>query len=113
MENLKYEIEKVRNALFIEEESDAFEKIIERLEGYEISYGVILNSNERLEKEVNELEEKLMSSKLVNELKNTINLYETTLKRIANYNFCEEDESYEVIKSLQKFAEEVIPKKEY
>lgn len=57
MEDLQQAIETVRNALFIDEESEAFEKIIDRLEGYEIAYNVILQSNERLEKEVEHLKE--------------------------------------------------------
>jgi predicted nuclease with TOPRIM domain len=57
MEDLKESIEMVRNALFIDEESEAFEKIIERLEGYEIAYNTILASNERLEKENKKLKD--------------------------------------------------------
>jgi hypothetical protein len=55
LEDLKESIEMVRKALFIDEESEAFEKIVERLEGYVIAYNVILASNERLEEENKQL----------------------------------------------------------
>lgn len=48
-------IDIVRDALMTDEEEEQFQRIIDRLEGYELAYEVILESNERLEKENEQL----------------------------------------------------------
>lgn len=49
LEDLKPAIEKVRLALFIDDdELDLFNKIVDRLEGYEVAYDTLLKENERL-----------------------------------------------------------------
>jgi hypothetical protein len=54
MENsdLLYAIDIVRDALMTDEEEEQFQRIIDRLDGYELAYSVILNENKRLQEEV-------------------------------------------------------------
>lgn len=51
---MKPAIDKVRLALFIDDDDlEQFDKIVDRLEGYEVAYNTLLKENERL-KEDNE-----------------------------------------------------------
>jgi hypothetical protein len=45
-------IDIVRDALMTDEEEEQFQRIIDRLDGYELAYSVILNENKRLQEEV-------------------------------------------------------------
>lgn len=56
MEDLKETIEHLRNELF-SDEIEHFEKVVDRLEGYELAYSVILKENDRLKKQVEKLQE--------------------------------------------------------
>lgn len=68
IDDLQGAIAVVRDACFYEEELEQFEKIVDRLEGYDLAYGVILKSKEELEeinvviKEYNQMYLKEISS---------------------------------------------------
>jgi chaperonin cofactor prefoldin len=57
-------IDIVRDALMTDEEEEQFQRIIDRLEGYELAYEVILSENERLEKQIDWLNDKIKAMKL-------------------------------------------------
>jgi hypothetical protein len=48
-------IDIVRDALMTDEEEEQFQRIIDRLEGYELAYEIVLSENERLTDELNQL----------------------------------------------------------
>jgi hypothetical protein len=53
-------IDIVRDALMTDEEEEQFQRIIDRLEGYELAYSVILAENKRQQEELEQWRKEFM-----------------------------------------------------